>query len=363
MDGKDDSRNILEVKDLRITFKMPTGDVKAIRGLNFSLAKNEVLALVGESGCGKSVGVKAIAGILPDNAVIESGEILYKDGDETVDLLKFRPSVRKKIFAGKKIAMIFQDPMTSLNPVMTIGAQLMTAARSHAKMSRKEAWAKCTELLQEVGITDPARTMEQYPHQLSGGMRQRVVIAIALSGDPDILICDEPTTALDVTIQQKILALLQSIQRAKGLSIIFITHNLGVVAKLADRVGVMYAGKIIEYGTVFDIFFEPRHPYTWGLLSAVPEITELTDDQNTLYSIPGTPPNLAKEITGDAFAPRNPYAMEIDFKAEPPMFRISNTHYAATWLADPRAPKTEMPAELAERIKRLKQEEADYVKN
>ncbi len=363
MNGTDNSRNILEVKDLHVSFRMPTGDVKAIRGLNFTLARNEVVALVGESGSGKSVGVKAVTGILPDNAVIESGEILYNDGGEMIDLLKLRPSVRKKRFAGKKIAMIFQDPMTSLNPVMTIGAQLMTAARCHTPMSRKEAWAKCTELLRKVGITDPARTMAQYPHQLSGGMRQRVVIATALSGDPDILICDEPTTALDVTIQQKILDLLQSIQRAKGLSIIFITHNLGVVVKLADYVGVMYAGKIIEYGTVFDIFFEPRHPYTWGLLSAVPEITELADGNDTLYSIPGTPPNLAKEIVGDAFAPRNPYAMEIDFKAEPPMFRISNTHSAATWLADPRAPKTEMPPELAERIRRLKQEVADYVRN
>lgn len=270
MDGKDDSRNILEVKDLRITFKMTTGDVKAIRGLNFSLAKNEVLALVGESGCGKSVGVKAIAGILPDNAVIESGEILYKDGDETVDLLKFRPSVRKKIFAGKKIAMIFQDPMTSLNPVMTIGAQLMTAARSHAKMSRKEAWAKCTELLQEVGITDPARTMEQYPHQLSGGMRQRVVIAIALSGDPDILICDEPTTALDVRVQAQILKLLRSLSEEYGVGILLISHDLRVIRQLCDRVAVMYKGEIVEAGPTERIFENPQHEYTKQLISAIP---------------------------------------------------------------------------------------------
>ena len=199
--------------------------------------------------------------------------------------------------------------------------------------------------------------MGQYPHQLSGGMRQRVVIAIALSQDPKLLICDEPTTALDVTIQQRILELLQSIQRARGLSIIFITHNLGVVSKIADKVAVMYAGKVIEKGTVFDIFYDPRHPYTWGLLSAVPE---LSDSKQELYSIPGTPPDLSKEITGDAFAPRNPYAMEVDFKAEPPMFKLSNTHYAATWLADPRAPKVDIPPELAERIRKMKQEAKDY---
>ena len=201
--------------------------------------------------------------------------------------------------------------------------------------------------------------MGQYPHQLSGGMRQRVVIAIALSGNPKVLICDEPTTALDVTIQDRILELIQSIQRARGLSVIFITHNLGVVAKIADYVGVMYAGKIIEYGTIFDIFYDPRHPYTWGLLSAVPEVS---DEKGELYSIPGTPPNLALEIVGDAFAPRNPYALAVDFKAEPPLFKLSGTHYAATWLADPRAPKVEMPEELAGRIERMKKEGRDYVK-
>jgi oligopeptide transport system ATP-binding protein len=248
--------------------------------------------------------------------------------------------------------------MTSLNPAMTIGAQMTAVIRSHRKNSKKEAYARSIELLREVGITDPERTMRQYPHQLSGGMRQRVVIAIALSQDPKLLICDEPTTALDVTIQERILDLLQSIQRARGLSIIFITHNLGVVTKIADYVGVMYAGKIIERGTVFDIFFDPRHPYTWGLLSAVPD---MSDDKNDLYSIPGTPPDLTKPIVGDAFAPRNPYALAIDFKAEPPLFQISGTHYAATWLADPRAPKTEMPKDLSERIQKMKQEAKDYV--
>lgn len=357
--GENKTQDVISVKDLKVRFKMPTGDVQAVRGLDFRVGKNEILALVGESGCGKSVGVKAIMGILPENAVIDSGEILFSSDGETKDLLIMKTSERQKTVNGIKIAMVFQDPMTSLNPVMTIGSQLITACRSHIKMSKQEAYAKSIDLLREVGITDPERTMGQYPHQLSGGMRQRVVIAIALSGDPEVLICDEPTTALDVTTQERILMLLQNIQRAKGLSVIFITHNLGVVAKIADYVGVMYAGKIIEKGTVFDIMFDPRHPYTWGLLSAVPEVS---DDKGDLYSIPGTPPNLAKEIVGDAFAPRNPYVLSIDYKLEPPLFKVSSTHYVASWLADPRAPKTEMPKELAERIKRMKQEGADYVK-
>ena len=358
--GEDKSRDVLKVNDLKIRFKMPTGDVNAVRGLNFHLGKNEVLALVGESGCGKSVGVKAVMGILPDNAAIDSGEILFDAGNGMTDLLQMKPAIRQRTINGVKIAMVFQDPMTSLNPVMTIGSQLITACRSHIKMSKNEAYAKSIELLREVGITDPERTMGQYPHQLSGGMRQRVVIAISLSGDPEVLICDEPTTALDVTTQERILMLLRNIQRAKGLSVIFITHNLGVVAKIADYVGVMYAGKIIESGTVFDIMFDPRHPYTWGLLSAVPEVS---DDKGDLYSIPGTPPNLAKPIVGDAFAPRNPYALAIDYKMEPPMFKVSHSHYVASWLADPRAPKMEMPKELDERIKKMKQEGIDYVNN
>ena len=197
-----------------------------------------------------------------------------------------------------------------------------------------------------------------YPHQLSGGMRQRVVIAISLSCNPEILICDEPTTALDVTIQDRILELIQNIQRARGISVIFITHNLGVVAKIADFVGVMYAGRIIEYGNVFDIFYDPRHPYTWGLLSAVPEVS---DDKGDLYTIPGTPPNLAEEIVGDAFAPRNPYALAVDFKAEPPKFQLSSTHYVYSWLADERAPRVEMPESLKERIRRMEEEGFDYV--
>ncbi|MCR5008588.1 MAG: ABC transporter ATP-binding protein [Oribacterium sp.] len=353
------ARQVMEVRNLDISFRMATGDIHAIRGVDFSLGENEVLALVGESGCGKSVSVKTIMGILPENTVINSGEILYHGKEETVDLLKMKKSWRQKNINGTKIAMVFQDPMTSLNPTMTIGKQLITSIRDHRPMSKKDAYARSVELLMEVGITDPQRTMEQYPHQLSGGMRQRVVIAIALSCDPEILICDEPTTALDVTIQDRILELIQKIQKTRGISVIFITHNLGVVAKLADYVGVMYAGKIIEFGTAVDIFYDPRHPYTWGLLSAVPGDDE---EKGDLYSIPGTPPNLAKEIVGDAFAPRNPYALAIDFKAEPQVMKISETHYAATWLLDERAPKVEMPEALKKRIQKMKEEVKAYVR-
>ncbi|MBR4341391.1 MAG: ABC transporter ATP-binding protein [Lachnospiraceae bacterium] len=356
----DKARVVIEAKNLDISFKMPTGNVHALRGVNFTLRENEVLALVGESGCGKSITAKTIMGILPENGIINSGEVIFNDGKESIDLLTKKTSWRRKNINGSKISMIFQDPMTSLNPTMTIGSQLITSIRNHEEVSKKEAYSRSLELLYEVGITDPARTMEQYPHQLSGGMRQRIVIAIALSCNPKVIICDEPTTALDVTIQNRILELIQKIQRTRGISVIFITHNLGVVAKIADYVGVMYAGKIIEYGNIFDIFFDPKHPYTWGLLSAVPDVS---DEKGDLYSIPGTPPNLAQEIVGDAFAPRNPYALEIDFKAEPPMFKVSNTHYVASWLMDERAPKAEMPETLKERIAQMKKEGLFYVES
>lgn len=219
------------------------------------------------------------------------------------------------------------------------------------------SWDRAVHLLEEVGITDAEKRMKNYPHQLSGGMRQRVVIAIALACNPDLLICDEPTTALDVTIQAKIIELIRKVQRERGISVIYITHDLGVVAKVADYVNVMYAGKIVEKGKINEIFYDPRHPYTWGLLSAMPD---LDTDDDRLYTIPGSPPNLLREKPGDAFAPRNQYALEIDDKLEPPMFRITDTHYAATWLLDPRAPKVEMPEELRVRIERMKKEAEEY---
>jgi len=346
---------VLEIRDLSITFKTGVGPVHAIRGVDIDLYRGETLAIVGESGSGKSVTMKAAMGILAKNSTVNSGTILYtyRDDDgtpKTVDILKMKKKELRHHINGKRIAMIFQDPMTSLDPTMTIGKQITEGMIWHKRASKSEAWKKAVELLDEVGIPEPEKRMKNYPHQLSGGMRQRVVIAIALACDPDLLICDEPTTALDVTIQAKILELIKRIQKERGLSVIYITHDLGVVAKVADYVDVMYAGKIVEKGTVEDIFFDPRHPYTWGLLSAMPDLD--TSDER-LYTIPGSPPNLLHEPKGDAFAPRNKYALKIDKRLEPPMFKVSDTHYAATWLLDERAPKVEMPAELRERINRM----------
>ena len=349
---------VLTVRDLSITFTTAAGPVHAIRGVNLDLYRGETLAIVGESGSGKSVTVKAAMGILAKNGRVDSGTIEYTyhhdDGTpETVDILKMKKQDIRRHINGKRIAMIFQDPMTSLDPTMPIGKQIMEGMIWHYKTPKAEAYRKAVELLKEVGITDAEERMKNYPHQLSGGMRQRVVIAIALACDPELLICDEPTTALDVTIQAKILELIQKIQRERNISVIYITHDLGVVAKVADFVNVMYAGRIVETGTIDEIYYEPAHPYTWGLLSAMPD---LDTDDDRLYTIPGSPPNLLHPVPGDAFAPRNVYALNIDERAEPPMFKLSDTHYAATWLLDPRAPKVEMPPALKARIERMKKE-------
>ena len=349
---------VLTVRDLSITFTTTAGPVHAIRGVNLDLYRGETLAIVGESGSGKSVTVKAAMGILAKNGRVDSGTIEYTyhhdDGTpETVDILKMKKQDIRRHINGKRIAMIFQDPMTSLDPTMPIGKQIMEGMIWHYKTPKAEAYKKAVELLKEVGITDAEERMKNYPHQLSGGMRQRVVIAIALACDPDLLICDEPTTALDVTIQAKILELIQKIQKERNISVIYITHDLGVVAKVADFVNVMYAGRIVETGTIDEIYYEPAHPYTWGLLSAMPD---LDTDDDRLYTIPGSPPNLLHPVPGDAFAPRNVYALNIDERAEPPMFKLSDTHYAATWLLDPRAPKVEMPPALKARIERMKKE-------
>lgn len=349
--------------DKTFLFRTNAGMVHAIRGINLDLQKGETVAIVGESGSGKSVTMKAAVGLLDSNATINSGEILYTydDGhgqDKTVDLLKLSKKQLRTEYNGQRLAMVFQDPMTSLDPTMTIGKQIMEGMLLHKHMPKDEARTKALQLLELVGITDAEKRFRNYPHQLSGGMRQRVVIAIALSAEPDILICDEPTTALDVTIQSKILDLIKQIQQKMHLSVIYITHDLGVVAKVADYVNVMYAGKIVEVGNVEEIFYEPRHPYTWGLLSAMPDL-ETADDR--LYSIPGSPPNLLHEPVGDAFAARNRFAMVIDKKAEPPLFKVSETHYAATWLLHPDAPAFEMPKELKERLERAKKEAAKYL--
>ena len=348
---------ILQIKNLDISFRTNAGSVHAIRGVNLDLQKGETVAIVGESGSGKSVTMKAAVGLLDSNATVNSGEILYtyteNDVEKTVDLLKLTKKELRTGYNGQRLAMVFQDPMTSLDPTMTIGKQIMEGMILHQHKSKEAARARALELLQLVGITDAEKRFNNYPHQLSGGMRQRVVIAIALSADPDILICDEPTTALDVTIQAKILELIKDIQKKMNLSVIYITHDLGVVAKVADYVNVMYAGRIIEVGNVEEIFYEPCHPYTWGLLSAMPD---LDTDDDRLYSIPGSPPNLLHEPAGDAFAARNRYALKIDEKMAPPLFKISETHYAATWLLHPDAPKVEMPAELKARLMRARKE-------
>lgn len=335
-----ENKPILEVKDLKISFQTKAGSLQAIRGVSFDLEKGKTLALVGESGSGKSITVRAIMGIQSKNESAQ-GQILYRapqlDGSTAeYDILSMKKKEVIRQICGKHIAMVFQDPMTTLDPTMTIGKQVMEGMRLHLKLSKAEAWKRAVSLLSEVGITEPETRMKQYPHQLSGGMRQRVVIAIALSCEPDVLICDEPTTALDVTIQAKILELISQIQKARGISVIYITHDLGVVAKVADSVAVMYAGRIVEQGTVREIFYDPRHPYTWGLLDSVPDIE---GKRERLYSIPGNPPNLLSQIKGDAFAPRNKYALAIDYEEEPPKFQITDTHYVYSWLEDPRAPK------------------------
>ena len=333
------AENVLEVRNLSVSFDTYAGKVQAVRDISFELKRGETLALVGESGCGKSVTCRSIIGLLAKNAKVESGEILF----ENRDLLKLGNTAMRSIRGGR-IAMIFQDPMTSLDPTMKIGRQIAEAVRLHKPVTRAAAKQRAIELLELVGIEEPARRYHQYPHEFSGGQRQRIVIAIALAADPQILIADEPTTALDVTMQAQILDLIKDIQNRTAASVIFITHDLGVVANVADRVAVMYAGDIVEIGTCREIFFDPRHPYTWALLSSLPQLGVRGED---LSSIRGTPPNLFQEIQGDAFAPRNPWALKADFKERPPLFQVSPTHFARTWLLDPRAPKVDPPAVLA----------------
>ena len=481
----EEKEKVLSVNNLVINFKTDNGLLKAVRDVSFDLYRGETLCIVGESGSGKSVTSKTIMGILSNNAVIEGGNIMYRGEN----LLEISEDEFYKI-RGHKIGMIFQDPLSSLNPIVRIGKQITEATlinsnklklmyndlisddlihykNNLAKMqieldrlenelekeldklkaektpenkekakelkakykedckrtkaeylaaskplkeklavTKKEAKVKVVEykkekteehksilndlkaelasagddqkeavkqkiaaenerftnllmitkaearrraldIMKEVGIPQPEKRYKQYPFEFSGGMRQRIVIAIALTASPEILICDEPTTALDVTIQAQILELINKIKEERNLSCIFITHDLGVVANMADRVAVMYAGKIVEYGTADEIFYDPRHPYTWALLSSIPDV----DSKEKLESIPGTPPNMIYPPKGDAFALRSRYAMNIDFKEEPPFFKVSDTHYAATWLLDPRAPKVEMPKIVSERIR------------
>ncbi len=335
---------ILSVKNLEINFKTYAGMVHAVRDISFDLYKGETLAIVGESGSGKSVSTNAIMKLIPEgNGIYNNGSIEY-DGN---DLIKLSNKDMAKI-RGKEIAMIFQDPMTSLNPTMKIGKQIVEVIEKHTDMKGNKARERAIELLKLVDIPMPEKRFHQYPHEFSGGMRQRVVIAIALAGHPKILIADEPTTALDVTIQAQILELLKKIQRKFHTSIIFITHDLGVVANVADRVAVMYSGKILEIGTADEIFYNPKHPYTWGLLASMPDLNSNKDEE--LNAIIGTPPNLLHPPKGDPFAARNPYALQIDFKKEPPFFKLSDTHYVKSWLQHENAPKVEPPSIILERM-------------
>ena len=324
------------MKNLSVSFYTPKGEVEAVRNVSFTLKAGEVLAVVGESGCGKSVLCKSIMKLLPSSAKIKSGSICING----VDITGYGEQEMRKM-RGKIFSMIFQDPMTALNPTMPVGAQIAEAVKVHRpRISKAELKCQVIELMALVGIDRPEERMKLYPYHFSGGMRQRSVMAIALAGYPDILFADEPTTALDVTIQGQILDLLRDIQRRLKTATVFVTHDLGVVARVADRVAVMYAGKIVEIGTADEIFYDPRHPYTWGLMRSLPAFSKGKD---TLYTIPGMPPTMINPPKGDAFACRNEYALAIDYEEEPPMFRVTDTHYAATWLLDERAPKIESP--------------------
>lgn len=335
---------ILSAKDVEIQFSLRGRKLTAIRKCSLDLYEGETLAIVGESGSGKSVFTKSFIGMLDANGSITDGSIMY-DG---VDISKYKTEKEWLGIRGKKIAMVMQDPMTSLNPLKKVGKQIQESIELHQGLKGEAAKKEAIEMLKKVGIPDPERRYNQYPHEFSGGMRQRVVIAIAVACRPQILICDEPTTALDVTIQAQILDLVRSLQSELHMTVIYITHDLGVVANVADRVAVMYAGQIVEYGLVNEIFYDAWHPYTWALLSALPQLGVKGEP---LPSIDGTPPNLFNKIQGDAFAPRNKKALAIDFVKEPPFFSISETHSAKTWYLDPRAPKIEQP----ESVRRLRE--------
>jgi oligopeptide transport system ATP-binding protein len=330
------SEPILSARDVVVKFSLRGQVLTAIREASLDLYEGQTLAIVGESGAGKSVLTKTFLGMLDANGWVDSGSVMF----EGKDLAKFATEREWLTIRGKKIAMVFQDPMTALNPLRTVGMQIHEVLELHQGLKGEAARRRTIEILGQVGIGDPGMRYSQYPHEFSGGMRQRVVIAIAVACNPRILICDEPTTALDVTIQAQILELIRALQTRLGLTIIYITHDLGVVANVADRVAVMYAGDIIEYGTAEEVFYDPQHPYTWALLSSLPQ---LGVRGRPLYSISGTPPNLFSEIRGDAFAPRNPRALKIDYVARPPYFKVTESHFARTWLLDSRAPKVEPP--------------------
>ena len=327
--------HLLELQNLHVSYHTPRGTVQAVRGVDLTLDSGEVLAVVGESGCGKSALLKAIMRLLPENASV-TGKILVND----TDIAPYSEKQLQKL-RGSLFSMVFQDPMTALNPSMTIGSQIAEAVLVHEpKISKDALRARVLELMELVEIDKPMERMKLYPHNFSGGMRQRAVMAIALAARAKILLADEPTTALDVTIQAQILDLLRNLQKKLHTATILVSHDLGVVARAADRVAVMYAGKIVEIGTAEEVYYDPRHPYTWALLRALPALATGCD---ALYTIPGMPPTLIDPPKGDAFACRNEYALAIDYEKEPPLLRVTDTHYAATWLLDPRAPRITPP--------------------
>jgi oligopeptide/dipeptide ABC transporter ATP-binding protein len=323
--------HLLEINNLHVTFQTNGGEVHAVRGASLYLKEGETLAVVGESGCGKSVTAQAIMGMLPKpHGNVKKGKILFNGRDVTKLSKKELQHVR-----GKEIGMIFQDPMTSLNPTMKIGKQIEEGILKHQKLTKQRAKEKTIELLKLVGIPDPSRRYSQYPHEFSGGMRQRVIIAIALACNPKLIIADEPTTALDVTIQSQILDLLKELQNVRHSSILMITHDLGVVAEVADRVAVMYAGMVVESGTVEELFENPKHPYTWGLLQSIPKLD--AENSGRLIPIEGSPPDLFNPLKGCPFAARCPYAMNICIEQLPDNKYFSEQHYSMCWLNDARS--------------------------
>ncbi|MCL1913680.1 MAG: ABC transporter ATP-binding protein [Eubacteriaceae bacterium] len=331
-----DQETILSVENFNLFFNLRGERLHAIRNVSLSINRGECLAIVGESGSGKSVFCRSLLGLNDKNSYIGSGTITYGQRD----LAKITAEEEWQKIRGKEIAIVMQDPMTSLNPLIPVGKQVAEAVSIHQGLKGKPAKQRAIQALVDVGIDNAAKRYSQYPHEFSGGMRQRVVISIAIACQPRILICDEPTTALDVTIQAQILNLVKDLQKKHGLTTIYVTHDLGVVATVADRVAVMYAGEFVEIGTAEEIFFESRHPYTWALLSSMPQLGTKGED---LFTIPGAPPNLFMPIAGDAFAPRNPFALKIDFVEAPPFFQVSDTHFVKSWLLDEMAPDIQPP--------------------
>lgn len=329
---------ILKLENYAVSFDTPQGEVEAVRGVDLSVNEGEILCIVGESGCGKTVMCQSVMKLLPKTSRIKSGNVVLNG--ENITNYKER---QMRQIRGNIVSMVFQDPMLTLNPTIPIGKQIIEAILKHKKMSRSDAKKRAIELLELVGIDDPEERFKLQPHFFSGGMRQRCVLAVALALSPKLLLADEPTTALDVTVEAKILDLLKDIRDKTNISIVFVSHDLGAVARIADRVAVMYAGKIVEIGTAEEVFYDARHPYTWGLMGSLPSLAE---KGGQLRSIPGMPPQLLDPPPGDAFAERNEYALAIDYKEMPPMFKVTDTHYAATWLLDARAPKITPPITL-----------------